>query len=131
MMLESEIQQLIQIEGPKHNCFLLRNNSGALEDKEGRVVRYGLGNISKEQNENFKSSDLITCMPVIITADMVGRTIGVFVAVEVKKENWKYSGVAREKAQLNFINWIRARGGIAFFCNSVDQFKREILKWKT
>lgn len=127
-MLESEVQQLIQIEGPKHNCFLMRNNSGALEDKDGRVVRFGLGHVSKDQNDNFKSSDLITCMPVMVTSEMVGTVIGVFVAVEVKKEAWVYRGDKREVAQLNFINWVKMRGGIAGFCNSVEDFKKLIGK---
>lgn len=127
-VLESEVQQLIQLEAPKHGLLLMRNNSGALKDKEGRTVRYGLGNTSEQQNLTFKSSDLIGCMPVVITPDMVGKTIGVFVAVEVKKAGWKFKGNPREIGQKNFIDFIVKRGGIAFFAESVDTFKRMIGK---
>lgn len=125
-MDESEVQQRIQIEASKYGCHLLRNNSGALKDVSGRVVRFGLGNTSKDLNDNFKSSDLISCMPVVVTQDMVGQTVGIFVAIEVKKSNWKYSGDKREVAQQNFIQWVKQRGGYAGFANSVDSFLRII-----
>jgi hypothetical protein len=37
-MIESEIGQRIQLEAPKHDCILLRNNSGAFVDQTGRMV---------------------------------------------------------------------------------------------
>lgn len=123
-MSESEIQQLIQIEGPHHKCILMRNNSGALKDATGRVVRYGLGNISTQQNMRIKSSDLIGFTEVKITPDMVGKTIAVFTAVEVKDPKWKLSpNDKRAQSQLAFIDWIKSHGGIAGFCNSVESFK--------
>lgn len=129
MMLEDEVDQLIQIEASKHACVLLRNNSGAMQDQTGRVVRYGLGHVSKEQNKKFKSSDRIACMPVLITPAMVGTVIGVFVAVEIKKEKWTFNPKdEREQAQMTFINWILARGGYAGFANSVDSFLKIIRK---
>ena len=119
---ENEVQQLVQIEAAKSGIVLMRNNSGALKDATGRVVRYGLGNISEKQNENFKSSDLIAVTPIVITPEMVGKTIGVFTAVEVKREGWVFKNDKRETAQLNFIEWVNKKGGIAFFCSSVDSF---------
>jgi hypothetical protein len=113
MKSEAEIQQEIQIEAAKHGIVLLRNNSGALKDKTGRVVRYGLGNYSKSQNKHFKSSDLIGIGPE-----------GTFIAIEVKAENWKPSLTdEREAAQRNFIEWVKTHGGIAGFANSVDAFR--------
>jgi hypothetical protein len=120
-MNESEIQQRIQIEGPHHNCVLMRNNSGALPDKTGRIVRYGLGHTSAK---SLKSSDLIGITTVTITPDMVGKTIGVFTAIEVKSEDFKWPSNAREVSQAEFIVWVKSRGGIAGFCKSVDDFKR-------
>ncbi len=116
---ESEIQQLIQIEGPKHQCFLMRNNSGALTDDTGRLVRYGLGNVSKQHNDAIKSSDLI------------GFTIregrAVFTAIEVKRADWRPDMLnAREIAQNAFIQWVKKSGGFAGFANSVEAFKRII-----
>lgn len=123
MKSEDEVQQLIQLEAAKMGILLMRNNSGMLKDETGRPVRYGLGNVTKEGNKVFKSSDLIAVTPVKITQDMVGQTLGVFTAIEVKREGWKYKGDEREVGQKNFIDFVLARGGIAYFCESVDTFK--------
>jgi hypothetical protein len=124
MKLENEIQQMILIEASKHNIKLYRNNSGAFKNPAGQFVRFGLGNISEAFNKDLKSSDEIGITPVLITADMVGTTLGVFTAIEVKREGWQYSATDREKAQLNFINAIRGRGGFAGFSDSIDSFKQ-------
>lgn len=125
---ESTVSQEIQIQAMHHACNLMRNNSGACFDDRGRLVRYGLGNISKAQTAQIASSDLIGITKIVITQAMVGHTIGVFTAVEVKKEDWKEDKkfTAREKAQQAFINWVKANGGFAGFANSVDKLK-EIL----
>lgn len=121
---ESDIQQFIQIEGPHHKCVLLRNNSGAFRDPGGRHVRFGLGNISKKQTEKIKSSDLIGIKEVLITADMVGKTLGVFVAVEVKPPEWTLKDKdQRGHAQQTFMNWVKRKGGIAGFATSVEDFR--------
>ncbi len=126
---ESTVQQEIQIKARYHDCTLLRNNSGAYKDDTGRVVRYGLGNVSKQHNDRIKSSDLVGITKVIITQEMVGKTIGVFTAIECKEECWKSDKKlnARETAQQAFINWVKAQGGIASFASSVDKLK-EILR---
>jgi len=125
MKSESEVQSLISIEGPYHQCVLMRNNSGALKDETGRMVRYGLGNVSRKQTAIMASSDLIGITTVKITPEMVGQEIGIFTAVECKAEKWKGKSLkGREQAQLNFINWVKFRGGIAGFANSVDTFKK-------
>lgn len=128
-MSESEIQQRIQIEAAKIGCVLMRNNSGAMRDETGRVVRYGLGNTSPKQET--KSSDLIGITMVTITPEMVGRTIGVFTAIEVKKEEWNARKKldAHEKYQANFLTWIRMKGGIAGFANSVESFNDLVRKF--
>ncbi len=127
-MIESDIQQYILVDAPHLNCVLMRNNSGCLKDSNGRLVRYGLMNTSAQQNARIKSSDLIGLTTIVITPDMVGRTIGVFTAVEVKREDWKPSKTCkREESQSNFIEWVKKRGGIAGFANSVDCF-RELIK---
>ncbi len=126
---ESTVSQEVQIQARYFNCTLLRNNSGACVDNQGNLVRFGLGNISKKHNENIKSSDLIGITKVKITPEMVGQTLGVFTALEVKKEAWnpekKFD--KRETAQSAFITWVKAQGGIASFIESVDRLK-EIIK---
>lgn len=123
MKSESEVQQEIMMAAPYHSCILMRNNSGAFEDKDGRLVRYGLGHHSPKQD--YLSSDLIGITTIVITPEMVGKKIGVLTAIEVKKENWRKNKTldSRERKQFNFINWVRSVGGIAGFCTSVEDFK--------
>lgn len=122
---EAEVQAHIQITGPMHGCMLMRNNSGALKDDTGRVVRYGLGNVSKQYNDKIKSADLIGFTCRVIQPDDVGKTFAIFTAVECKRLDWRPSATdARESAQLAFINWIRNHGGYAGFANSIESFKR-------
>lgn len=122
MKSESEIQQLIQLEAAKYNCILLRNNSGCFKDSTGRLVRYGLGMTSP--NQNYKSSDLIGFTEITIDSSMIGKRVAVFTAIEVKKEAWRSTKNTREALQENFINWVKMRGGIAAFINNVDDFIR-------
>lgn len=54
------------------------------------------------------SSDLIGWTPVVITPDMIGKTVAVFTAIEVKVDAKKASG-----NQADFIKAVAAAGGIA------------------
>ena len=113
---EAKMQQICQLEASSAGQRLWRNNVGALKDDNGVPVRYGLCNDSKAMNQNFKSSDLIGIKPVLITPDMVGHTIGQFMAREVKHEGWKYTGKGREEAQMRFGELvIRLGGDFAFY----------------
>lgn len=128
-MTESELQQRIQLEAPHHQCILERNNSGQVT-LEGRVVRFGLGNISKKHAQNMRSSDLVGITTVMVTPDMVGKPIGVFTAVEVKSPDWNPNKKLdqHERAQANWLAWVRAMGGIAGFVNSLDSFRKLVEK---
>lgn len=114
---ETHISNELRIEACKKEGFLMRNNVGVAFNPDGRPVRFGLMNDSKQLNEKFKSSDLIGIMPHLVTREDVGKTIGQFTAVEVKKEGWAFTGTKRENAQLNFIKKIISLGGRAFFTN--------------
>ena len=122
---ESTVQQEVQRDSMHYQTTLMRNNNGACLDDTGRLVRYGLGHTSKKQNERIKSSDLIGIKKVLITQEMVGQTIGQFVALEVKKEAWNPDKKLdkRETAQHNFMLWVRSLGGRAEFINSLDKLQ--------
>lgn len=127
MKLEDIVSQEIQLESPKQNTTLYRNNSGAMTDATGRTVRYGLGHTSPKQQ--FKSSDFIGITTITITPSMVGQQIGVFTAIEAKKEGWKYKGGdRREQLQKNFIDFVISKGGFAGFATCIADFKRIIGK---
>ena len=126
-MTESEVQEKIQIEGVQYGCQVMRNNSGAFQDATGRSVRFGLGNISKKRSDKIKSSDLIGFTKVTITPEMVGKTVAIFTAVEVKKPGWKLNFKdIKERAQLAFIDWVFMNGGRSGFATSIEEFKKII-----
>lgn len=120
-MSETNQQQLIRVTAPQHGCHLLRNNSGACVDENGRLIRYGLGNDSAKLNKVFKSSDLIGIRNVTITPDMVGKTIGQFMAVEVKAPGWrKVPSDSRASAQQKFGDWVIRNGGYFQFATKPE-----------
>jgi hypothetical protein len=101
---EARQQALVRIEAAKKGIHLFRNNSGAYTDDEGRLVRYGLANDSKQLNKVLKSSDLIGWRPRMITPEMVGTIIGQFTMREMKHEGWVFNPKdAHEVAQLAFL----------------------------
>lgn len=108
---EHKVQDDARLLASQMGWRLFRNNSGCLKDKTGRLVRYGLCNDTPAMNKRIKSSDLIGIRPVVITPDMVGSTIGQFVAREVKKAGWKYKGTEHEQAQLAFGTLVIGLGG--------------------
>ena len=102
---ERRIQADIQLaaNGPAR---LWRNNTGALKDQRGQLVRYGLCP---------GSSDLIGYRTVVITPDMVGQRVALFCAVEVKDR-----GRPTEQ-QVAFINLVQQAGGLAGVARSVPE----------
>lgn len=125
MHSEQDVQTLIRIAAAKQGIKLFRNNSGVareVDPETGKVrfVRYGICNDSAKLNENLKSGDLIGWNRVLITPEMVGRTIAVFASREVKPEGWRYSGTDHEKAQLAWAQLVNDAGGDACFVATVD-----------
>jgi len=100
---------------------MMRNNSGALPNPHtGVPIRFGLGNDSKQTNAVFKSPDLIGVTPVKCPC---GITYGVFTAFEIKKPGWTSNPNNKEYvAQLNFINTIKRKSGLASFIQSKEDF---------
>ena len=98
---------------------LLKSQPGTTyqeSDETGRMIRYGLCNDSAQLNKVIKSSDLVGIRPVVITPDMVGHTVGQFVAREVKRPGWSYHGTDREVAQAAFGQKVLQMGGDFKFC---------------
>lgn len=121
-MQEYAVSQHVQIALTQAGGFGMRNNVGQATDHTGRPVRYGLMNESKTINQQYKSSDLIDCVPITIQPHHVGRTFGLFVALETKRSDWVLKpGDKHAQAQLRFINLIRNNGGMADFITNPQQ----------
>lgn len=79
-------------------CRVWRNNVGGYYDARGAYVSYGLAK---------GSSDLIGGARVTITPEMVGKTVFVFLADEIKTEKGRLSD-----EQIAFLKMVRHLGGI-------------------
>lgn len=101
---EAAVSKRVQLEASRVGARLWRNNVGAVYDAHGNFFRYGLANSSAAVNKRIKSSDLIGIRPD-----------GTFLAREVKRPGWKYTGKDREPAQLRFIQLVTGLGGDAAF----------------
>ncbi len=117
---ESAVASHTRLSISKQGGLLWRNNVGAMQGDDGRVVRYGLANESKKMNQYIKSSDYVGVIPVKITGNLVGQTIGRFIAIETKKQGWLYTGTEREIAQNRFLQLVTSKGGVAFFKSTID-----------
>ena len=90
---------------------LFRNNTGMAW--QGKVKRNKDGSITITEPRPLHAglvvggSDLIGWRPVVVTADMVGTTVALFAAVEVK------AGTKASTDQLNFIKAVSSAGGLA------------------
>ena len=107
MQREAIIQQNVRLAMSEAGAVMFRNQVGATHTFDGRLIRFGLC---------IGSSDLIGWTPVTITPDMVGRTIAVFTACEVKRPGGKAT-----EDQLNFISAVQRAGGFAGIARTPDE----------
>lgn len=112
---EATVSAGVRLDAARAGWLLWRNNVGAYRAESGQLVRYGLCNDSAALNRRYKSSDLIGLRPMTVRPEHVGQTLGLFVAREVKRAGWQYTGRDREAAQLNYLNLVAAHGGDAAF----------------
>jgi hypothetical protein len=110
---ENAVRNNIMLDLGHGDVRLYRNNIGAYQDPHDpagkRWITYGVGNPG--------GSDLIGYKSIVITPDMVGQRVAVFVAIETKAE----FGGREEDDQKTFIANVKAAGGLAGFARSVDE----------
>ena len=116
-MSETPILKRIQIAVAKLGVKIFRNNVGTLRDERGRYVSYGLC---------VGSSDLIGWFPTVVTPQMVGRKVAIFIAIEIKTE----TGVATFE-QYQFIQAVNRDGGIGFIARSEGEAIDKVSKGAT
>lgn len=110
---ETVLQNQIRLAISSPNVRMFRNNVGAYKNDDGRLVEYGLGK---------GSSDLVGFVVREITPDMVGKSVAVFTAIEIKTAKGRLSDT-----QQAFINMVRNKGGLAGVARSIEDAK-EMLK---
>lgn len=99
-------QDIILTEAQKLGFRIFRNNSGACVDQEGRTIRYGLGNVSKQVCKYTKSSDWI---------GFCSKT-GRIVSWEQKPPRFKFRPKDEHQlAQANWLLMVHKAGGDARF----------------
>jgi hypothetical protein len=127
---ESRVQSLVRLEAAAKGVYLWRNNVGAGSiapdhcptcghDTDRRPIRWGLANDSAKLNKVLKSADLIGGRPVVITPDMVGKTVLVFTSRECKPEGWEPDNSERYLAQKAWADLINKLGGDAAIVTGV------------
>ncbi len=117
---ETQAQILLSLARKYPNLRLFRNNTGM--GWQGQTVSQTPAQIVIKNPRPLHaglvkgSSDLIGIKKTLITPDMVGKEIGVFVAIEVKSESGRLT-----PEQANFIEFVGKFGGIAGTANNVGQ----------
>lgn len=106
MTTESQLLAQVRLACSRGSVRLWRNQCGALEDKRGRWVQFGVASPG--------GSDLIGYKTVTVTPDMVGQRVAIFAAIETKAPRGRLTD-----EQARFIEAVRAAGGIAGEVRSV------------
>lgn len=117
MLAETKILHRVMLKASELGMTVWRNNSGVawtaneverqgnvLLLRDARPLRAGLCP---------GSSDLIGIKPVVITEEMVGMTLGVFLAIEVKTPTGRLS-----PEQQRFLEHVQKSGGVAMVARS-------------
>lgn len=86
-------------EWPVGSVLVRRNNNGAWMNAEGRPVKYGLGE---------GTADYIGFKSIVVTPEMVGQRLAVFVSIEAKRR-----GIGLNELQQLWFDTVALNGGIA------------------
>lgn len=116
MNAETPLMNAVRAHASKLGAALFRNLVGVFYTRDGNPVNCGLGP---------GSSDTIGWTRVLVTADMVGKPVAVFTAVEIKVPG-AYTKPDRLAAQQRFIDAVRRDGGRAGFADSLATAARII-----
>lgn len=117
-MRENLIQSQIRLRLSEMRAgIFLRFQVGLFYAPDGTPVKIGEPGVS----------DLIGIMPHVVTQEDVGRTVGVFVALETKQAK-DSTAKSRKESQGNFLRRVNALGGLGAIVRSVDDAEDVIEK---
>lgn len=111
-MKESNIQRAVMLAASESGMTVWRNNVAMAWT--GKATRRKDGSVLIENPRPLHaglckgSSDLIGLQPVTVTEAMVGETLAVFTALEIKTARGKVS-----PEQERFLEFVKSKGGIA------------------
>ena len=110
--LETTLQQEIRLAlGTNPDARIFRNQVGSLPDpRTGRLVTFGLAK---------GSADLIGWRTVVVTPEMVGTRLAVFLSIEVKTPTGRVS-----PTQQAWLSVVQGGGGLAGIARSVPDALR-------
>lgn len=111
-MTEREVLKRVQLELSRSGCIVFRNNTGLVQDADGRHHRFGLC---------VGSSDIIGFRPIAITRAHVGQQIAQFCAIECKSDTGRLT-----PEQRNFLAMVEAAGGLAVVARNEEDIKNAI-----
>ena len=85
MTPEGKASLLVKVQLNRNNCRVFRNNSGTAYDQNNRPVFFGLGNEGKKDKESIRTPDHVGWHEVVVTPEMVGHKLAVFVGIDAKR----------------------------------------------
>ena len=103
---EGKVKQAVRRVLAKHDCYWFF------------PMQNGLGRVG--------IPDIIACLPVIITDEMVGKEIGMFVGIETKAPGKLARVTENQKKELNAI---AEHGGIAILTDNAETVKEVLDSW--
>lgn len=101
---------------------------------KGRMIRYGIPEPSphkqadgtfREDDDAMKGGDRVGLQQVVITPDMVGKTVAVFKNIEIKGY-----GDVKKSGQIRFHNFVLESGGLSEFWEEQKDGEIRIVKEK-
>lgn len=108
---ETDFRNWLQCELSKHGIRAWRHFVGLLYTQEGNPIKIG----------SDGQSDMWGIMPVKVTQEMVGTTVGIFISIETKSQHGR-TQKKRAKLQENWKNSINSLGGVAIIIRPGDDF---------
>lgn len=122
-MKESNVQKLGMCAMSENNATMMRNNVGSYKDSKGNWIRYGVGGKG--------AADTLGWTEVVITPEMVGKTVAVFTSCEYKASK----GGRLSPEQATWRDLILGVGGFAGVARNeqeaIDIIKNGIIRLKS